>query len=59
MEELKEKLNKKDLRVAAYCGTRNLYKDMVPAFKSLLINSNVDIIYLLIEDDKFPYPLPP
>ena len=59
VEELKEKLKKKDLRVAAYCGTRNLYKDMVPAFKSLLINSNVDIIYLLIEDDKFPYPLPP
>ena len=59
VEELKDKLEKKDLRVAAYCGTRNLYKDMVPAAKSLLLNSNVDKIYLLIEDDIFPYKLPP
>ena len=46
------------LNVAAYTGTRNLYKLMVPAVKSLLINSNVDKIYLLIEDDEFPYELP-
>lgn len=59
VQELKEKLEKKDLRVAAYCGTRNLYKDMIPAVKSLLVNSNVDKIYLIIEDDEFPYPLPP
>ena len=59
IEQLKDKLEKKDLRVAAYCGTRNLYKDMIPAIKSLLVNSNVDKIYLLIEDDIFPYPLPP
>ncbi len=60
VEELKKILNeKKDLKVAAYCGTRNLYKDMVPAFKSLLVNSDVDKIYLIIEDDEFPYPLPP
>ena len=59
VEQLKNKLVKKDLRVAAYCGTKNLYKNMIPAIKSLLINSNVDKIYLLIEDDKFPYKLPP
>lgn len=59
VEELKDKLTKKDMRVAAYCGTRNLYKNMIPALKSLLVNSNVDKIYLLIEDDIFPYSLPP
>lgn len=45
-------------RVAAYTGTKNLYKLMLPAVKSLLINSNVQKIYLLIEDDAFPYELP-
>ena len=45
-------------RVAAYTGTRNLYKLMVPAVKSLLINSNVEKIYLLIEDDEFPFAMP-
>jgi hypothetical protein len=32
---------------------------MVTAAKSLLIHSNVDKIYFLIEDDNFPYELPP
>lgn len=59
IQELKDKLEKKNERAAAYCGTRNLYQDMIPAIKSLLLNSNVDKIYLLIEDDEFPYPLPP
>jgi len=27
--------------------------------KSLLIHSNVEKIYFLIEDDEFPYKLPP
>jgi lipopolysaccharide biosynthesis glycosyltransferase len=31
---------------------------MIPAIKSLLINSDVDKIYLLIEDDVFPFDLP-
>lgn len=43
---------------AVYCGTRKLYEPMVPAVKSLLINSNVQRVYLLIEDDVFPYWLP-
>jgi len=32
---------------------------MIPSMKSLLIHSNVDKIYFLIEDDTFPYELPP
>lgn len=46
------------MKVAAYSGTRNLYKGMVAAYKSLLMHSDVDQIYLLIEDDEFPYELP-
>ena len=46
------------MKIAAYTGTRNLYKGMVSACKSLLANSDVDKIYLLIEDDEFPYELP-
>lgn len=41
-------------RVVVYAGTRNLYKDMVPAAKSLLAHTKVDKVYFLIEDDKFP-----
>lgn len=45
-------------KVAIYTGTRNLYGYMIPAIKSLLFNSDVDEIYLGIEDDQFPYELP-
>ena len=47
------------MRAAVYCGTRNVYQDMIPSMKSLLIHSNVDKVYFLIEDDEFPYELPP
>ena len=47
------------MRAAVYCGTRNVYQDMIPSMKSLLIHSNVEKIYFLIEDDTFPYELPP
>ena len=47
------------MRAAVYAGTRNVYQDMIPSMKSLLIHSNVDKIYFLIEDNKFPYELPP
>lgn len=47
------------MNTAVYCGTKNLYKNMLIAAKSLLIHSNVDEIYFLIEDDEFPYELPP
>ena len=46
------------MKAAAYCATRNLYRDLLPSLKSLLIHSDVDLVYLLIEDDVFPYDLP-
>lgn len=46
------------MRIAVYCGTRNLYADMITAARSLKINSNVEKIYFLIEDDVFPHDLP-
>lgn len=46
------------MKAAVYMGTRNLYPLMVPAIKSLLHYSDVDKIYLMIEDDNFPYKLP-
>lgn len=46
------------MKAAIYTGTRNLYEHMIPAIKSLLYNSDVDRIYVGIEDDKFPYELP-
>lgn len=45
-------------RVAVYSGTRNLYPDMETAAKSLIANSNVDEVHLLIEDDEFPFKVP-
>lgn len=47
------------MRTAVYTGTRNLYEYMIAAAKSLLTHSNVEQIYFLIEDDEFPYELPP
>lgn len=38
--------------------TRRMYRATVPSIKSLLKNSDVEEIYLLIEDDVFPYDLP-
>lgn len=46
------------MKAAIYTGTRNLYKHMIPAIKSLLVNSDVEKIYVCIEDDVFPYELP-
>jgi len=46
------------MNYACYCITRNLYDKVIPSIKSLLKNSNVDKIYLFIEDDEFPEPLP-
>lgn len=42
-------------KYAVYTGTRNLYERMVPAVKSLLMHSDVDKVYLLIEDDTLMY----
>lgn len=46
------------LKHAAYCGTRNIYGDMETAAKSLVANSDVDVVHFLIEDAEFPCPLP-
>lgn len=46
------------MKVAIYTGTRNLYNHMIPAIKSLIMNSDVDKIYVGIEDKSFPYELP-
>lgn len=46
------------MKHAVYSGTRNLYADMATAAKSLIDNSTVTDVWLLIEDDEFPYELP-
>lgn len=46
------------MKAAVYTATRNLYEHMLPAIKSLICNSDVERIYLIIEDDAFPYELP-
>ena len=45
-------------KVAVYAGTQNIYPRMYTALKSLLLNNNMDRVYLLIETDEFPYPVP-
>ena len=45
-------------KVAAYTGTRNLYPYMIASAKSLLMNSDVEKIYFLIEDDSIGEELP-
>lgn len=41
-----------------FIGTRSWYRHIVPAVLSLIEHTQVDMIYLLIEDDVFPYDLP-
>lgn len=45
-------------RTAVYLGTRNIYGDIYTSLKSLLYHDGADRVYLLIEDDSFPFPLP-
>lgn len=53
-------MNKGDnMKAAVYSGTRNIYGKLLTSAKSLLMHSDVDKIYFLIEDDDFPYALPP
>jgi len=47
------------MKCAVYTGSRNLYAAMSTAAKSLIANSDVDRVYLLIEDCWFPSELPP
>ena len=46
------------MRHVAYCGTREIYDDMETAAKSLVRNGNVDRVHFVIEDARFPRPLP-
>lgn len=45
-------------KVAVYAGTSNVYPQMYTALKSLLLNNQMDRVYLLIDTDDFPYPIP-
>ena len=45
-------------RAAVYTGTKNLYGGMIAASKSLIANSNVEEVWLMIEDPEFPVELP-
>ena len=40
------------MKAAVYAGTRNVYEDMIPSMKSLLIHSDVNKVYFLIEDNR-------
>lgn len=44
--------------IVVYSGTRNLYECMLPSITSLLEHNNPEKVYILIEDDTFPYELP-
>ena len=46
------------MKHAAYCGTRGIYPDMEAAAKSLVANSDVDVVHFVIEDADFPSELP-
>jgi len=56
--KLASRRKKRMEKVAAYCGTRNLYADMEMSAKSLVANSRVDRIHFFIEDPDFPSELP-
>ena len=46
------------MKHALYSGSSNLYGDMATAAKSLIANSDVDKVWLLVEDDQYDYWLP-
>lgn len=47
------------MKAAVYAATRELYPDLAPSIKALLLHSDVEKIFLVIEDDAFPEWLPP
>lgn len=47
------------MKAAVMCATRNLYPDLAPPIKALLVNSDVEKIYLFLEDDDPGIELPP
>lgn len=48
----------KQQKHAVWCGTRNIYGDMETSAKSIIANSDVEKVWFLIEDEKFPTELP-
>ena len=50
--------NSSEAKHVAYCATRNLYPDLIPAVKSLLKHSKGVRVHFLIEDDEFPWQMP-
>ena len=56
MDGVKE-MHSKD-KIVVYLATRNYYKYLLSAVTSLVTNTDVDAVYLLIEDNIFPYKLP-
>lgn len=48
----------REKRIVVYSGTKNVYSEMHAAVKSLLLHTEVDEVWMLIEDDVFPYKLP-
>lgn len=46
------------MKAAVYGATRNVYEDVIPSIKSLLLHSDVDKIYILAEDNELPFCLP-
>ena len=50
--------NHDEQRVVVYCGTYNVYENMVASAKSLLATTPVDKVIFLTEDDTFPFELP-
>ena len=46
------------MKCACYCLTRNIYPQVIPSLKSLLMHADIDKVYLVIEDDDIGFPLP-
>ena len=47
------------MKAAVMCSTRNMYPDLAPPIKALLVHSDVEKIFLLLEDDDPGVWLPP
>ena len=48
----------KTMKAAVYPASRLYYEKVIPSIKSLMVNSDVDRIFLTIEDDEYPEYLP-
>lgn len=46
------------MKYAAYCMTKNIYHKVIPSLNSLLLNSSVDRVWLVIENNFVGFDLP-